>query len=494
MRSHVPPPLFDAAALPDNVVEEHRRRVLVPGAQFLAVTGHELGSVGVLRQGGQLFLDDRVMPPGFGAQMRPGAMPPHWVRGLFSGRVETIEIDRPVGVVLNPHLVWGHFLLEMVARIHSMARLRTLGRPMPIAVPTDIPDWAHGFIGVYFSRDEIIAYHSQTQRVRAPCFVMPGIMMSNYHLHPEMNTVVEDVLRRVLGSGPTPVDLPRRLYLSRGRQPGTHFISNEAEVAATLTDLGFATIHPQELSLREQLALYSGAECIVAQFCSAAHNALFAPPGTPVFCFGWMNALQSRIAALRGQPLAYMRPSDRDLIYPTDDKRPPIYSFRIDCAALRRTLPEFLAFAAALRGTPMGPPLRGEGGVLLHIENEGDVWCRASAWNGRPDSANRIEGFALHPSDPYVAAHIAYRAMLADGSETAWLPAGAFCGTRGRHLAVLGLAARVGGPEAARYCCAYRVAERGGAQSAPAADGAWCRTQGPGGIVAFALSVERAAG
>ena len=346
MLSLPPAPLFDSAALPSHVVAEHVSRAMVPGAQFLAVTGHELGSAGVLQQDGRLFLDRLVMPPGFGGMTEPDGTPSKWVKALLSDTAEMIVIDRPVGVVLNPHLVWGHFLLEMLGRLYLMAKLRALGKPMQIAVPSDMPGWVHDVIAAYFGRDEIIAYNARTQRVRAPCFVLPGMLMAHYHLHPEMNLAVADLQRRVLGTAPPPPDLPRRLYLSRGQhKTATHLIANEAEVAATLGTLGFTTIHPQQHTLREQLALYAGAECIVAQFSSAAHNALFAPRGTPVFVFGWMNPLQSRIAALRGQPLAYMAPSDRALVYPSDDKRPPVYRFSIDCAELARTLPAFRHFA-----------------------------------------------------------------------------------------------------------------------------------------------------
>ena len=117
-----------------------------------------------------------------------------------------------------------------------------------------------------------------------------------------------------------------------------------------MTDLGFTIVHPQELPLHEQLAIYAGAECIVAQFCSAAHNALFAPFGTPVFCFGWMNRCQSGIAALRQQPLAYMRPSDIEMIFPPANHKPGSFRFHIDCRELARELPAFLRFAKDVAG------------------------------------------------------------------------------------------------------------------------------------------------
>ena len=356
LRSRPASPLFYQASLPERVVAEHRTRCGVPGPEFYGVPGYELGGFGLLQRQGRVFVHDGVQPPGSNRIIASDGMPAHWVRGLFDQNAEVVECDAPVGVVLNPQLVWGHFLMEMLARVHLLARLRTLGRPIRVAVPIDAPGWVREFASLYFSDSETVFYHSERQRVRAPSFVLPGMMMGHYHFHPELNVVVRELLDRVVGAAPPSPDKPRRLYLSRSRHNGWHSIANEAEVEATLVDLGFAVLHPQELPLHAQLAMFAGAECVVSQFGSGAHNALFAPFGTPVFCLGWMNRCQSGIAALRGQPVAYMRPADCAVIYPPDDRRGAAFSFRIDCRRLAQELPAFLSFAAAR------PPFQGPGG------------------------------------------------------------------------------------------------------------------------------------
>jgi capsular polysaccharide biosynthesis protein len=168
-------------------------------------------------------------------------------------------------------------------------------------------------------------------------------MMLHYNFHPSVNAVVEGLL-------PCATSAPaRRLYLSRARHDGWHALANESEVEVVLTDLGFTVLHPQELDLPTQLAHYAAATCIVAQYSSAAHNALFAPFGTPVCCFGWMNRCQSGIAALRGQPVAYLKPSNCDLIYPPAHRDPGVFRLQVDCQALARDLPAFLRFTEAQR-------------------------------------------------------------------------------------------------------------------------------------------------
>lgn len=348
LRARPPAPLFEPDRLPPRIVAEHAGRPLVPGPEFYAVPGHELGSLGLLQRDGSVFVDDRVQPRGMNDLIAPDTMPQHWIRGLLAPDAEIVDVAGPVGVALHPHTVWGHFLLENLARVHLLAKLRTLGRPLPIAVPIDAPVWVREFVALYFSAGETLSYNAAFQRVRAPSFVLPGMMMSHYHFHPEMNAMVRELLDRVVGTAPLPLDRPRLLYLSRSRNIGFHAIANEHEVEATMTSLGFTVVHPQDMSLRAQLALYAGAEGIVAPYSSVAHNALFAPMGTPVMCFGWMNRCQSGIATLRGQPLAYVKPADGETIFPPAGHT-GIFYMRIDCAALAKQVPAFMTFAEGVR-------------------------------------------------------------------------------------------------------------------------------------------------
>lgn len=341
-------PLFDREALPQRVVDDHAWRTVVMGPEYYAVPGYELGSFGLLQRNGRVFTHDNVQPIGFNEQLQPGGMPAHWMRGLFSPDADIIECSEPVGVATHPHLVWGHFLLEMLPRLHLLAELGRLGKPIKIAVAMDSPRWVLEAVALYFRLDQVVLYDSERQRVRASSFILPGMMMSHYCLHPAMNGMVEQLLRRVVDSSYPSGVPPKRVYLSRSRHDGWHALKNELEVEATLTDLGFVVVHPQDIPLRAQLALYAGVESIVSQYGSGAHNAIFAPIGTPVFCFGWMNRCQSGIAALRGQPMAYMKPGDCELVYPPAGHSGP-FTFSVDCRRLARELPEFLRFAEAQR-------------------------------------------------------------------------------------------------------------------------------------------------
>jgi capsular polysaccharide biosynthesis protein len=73
----------------------------------------------------------------------------------------------------------------------------------------------------------------------------------------------------------------RRLYLTRNR--GTvRRVLNEESLLPLLQEFGFEVVDPGALSVREQAALFAGAEAVVAPHGSALTNLVFCQPGTAV--------------------------------------------------------------------------------------------------------------------------------------------------------------------------------------------------------------------
>jgi len=76
---------------------------------------------------------------------------------------------------------------------------------------------------------------------------------------------------------------PRRVYLSRSHLTGDERrAENEADIEALVSTAGFTVVHPQELSVQEQVALVRSADAIVGCDGSALHLAAFARAGTRV--------------------------------------------------------------------------------------------------------------------------------------------------------------------------------------------------------------------
>lgn len=96
---------------------------------------------------------------------------------------------------------------------------------------------------------------------------------------PSLRTVRDSLLANAaLTESP---DTPRRLYVSRlGATRRT--LLNEADLEAAMAARGYAIVRPDSLSVRDQIALFHGAEIIVAQSGAALANVLFCRTGARI--------------------------------------------------------------------------------------------------------------------------------------------------------------------------------------------------------------------
>ena len=344
-------PLFDDVSLPQEVVDEHYEAALPSDVHVYVLTKHELGGNGLFQADGKVFLQQDVVPAYFNSYLLPldQTLPENWSGSLLKSGAEILEIDVPVAVPCHPNFVYGHFLLEILPKLHILHNLKRLGMAFPIAMSVHLPDWLKRIIALYYDEAEILYYDSETQRIRAPCFILPSMMHRSYHFHPQFGLMTDDLVGRVQRQAVTTGGGHHNLiYLSRSRiLGGWHSILNELEVEGVMASLGFVIVHPQEHSFEEQVSIYQSADCIVCEYSSAAHNSLFARRGTGVFCINRINWYQSRIGSLKSQPVAFMLPADG---YFRDWRMisTPNAHFRVDCDQLRQQVSAFMATLPSL--------------------------------------------------------------------------------------------------------------------------------------------------
>jgi hypothetical protein len=83
------------------------------------------------------------------------------------------------------------------------------------------------------------------------------------------------------GCGISPQPAGRRIYISR-RHAAKRRLLNEEAVLALLANYGFETVATEELSLRDQAALFAQAEALVSTHGAGLTNMLFSAPGLRV--------------------------------------------------------------------------------------------------------------------------------------------------------------------------------------------------------------------
>ena len=140
---------------------------------------------------------------------------------------------------------------------------------------------------------------------------------------------------------------------------------------------------------------------------------------------------------------------------PTDGTPMPEVRFRSVVSAAPAT--EGAAQAPSLAAQVA--PATSDGAAMLlmvHVEGQGDRTERTGNWAGDTGGQRSIEGFSLALPAGLSSSDLEYQGIMGEDWRTPWFEAGAFCGSRGLQLPLLGFRLRLRGAAAERYdCSAY---------------------------------------
>ncbi|MCW2815552.1 MAG: hypothetical protein JWN84_3007 [Nocardioides sp.] len=199
---------------------------------------------------------------------------------------------------------FGHFLLEHLPNLwpdpaglgpvagvlahRPAARSGIVHRRRPLQTPT-IAAWQHDLIALAgHDPDGLRIVHGRALRVERLVVPSRPVLLKKW-AQPEAVRLWRRVSEAVGTRGPD-----RRVYLSRSRFHAEADGSERARTAAeqdarldeTFAAAGFAVVHPETLSIAEQVATVRGAEVLAGLSGSALHLSVFADPGTRVLTFG----------------------------------------------------------------------------------------------------------------------------------------------------------------------------------------------------------------
>jgi capsular polysaccharide biosynthesis protein len=243
---------------------------------------------------------------------------------IEAGGVEGLmhQRDQPLRSVSEPCLVaaghgpqvYGHFLIEVLFRILTAKLAMASGLPRhKVLIDKDAPDW---FVDIL--RDNLDIDHADleffepaSECVHLENALVPTRVLQEPGFHPLAKDLMNELVRKlagVVGAGP---DTPRRVFINRHRytnHSAPHRICiNEAELSAIAeARFGFTPVTIETLDWPDQIRLFRDARIVVGQAGSGLHNALFSSPGSRLGSIGFMNFVQTQIATLRDQEIAYL--------------------------------------------------------------------------------------------------------------------------------------------------------------------------------------------
>lgn len=164
---------------------------------------------------------------------------------------------------------YGHFLLEVVSRLW-ISQFIDIRQYKFIMNPTDRHRWQLDILkALGINPNQILYLHHPTRCERL------HIPVQSFVLRKYTSTLAYNTWKKIgdyydMGVGPD------KIYVSRSKlKNNRRRLLNEKEVEKVLSSHGFSIIHPQELSIRNQVNLFRNARIIVGPSGSAMYNCVF---------------------------------------------------------------------------------------------------------------------------------------------------------------------------------------------------------------------------
>ena len=202
---------------------------------------------------------------------------------------------------------FGHFITEFLPKLLSLQSLahrypdaNILTLAAPDAPPGPLPPhvlWFLSNLGIDPARLVLCSAASRIEQL----LVAPTPFAGRFRYHPRLLPLIDaSPWAQVPATG-------ERLFLSRSQLSAKARVLNITEIEQTYADAGYRVIHPETLTLTDQIAQICGARAIVGENGSALHWALYSRHLRHVHALGWALNLQKGICALRGQEYQPLR-------------------------------------------------------------------------------------------------------------------------------------------------------------------------------------------
>ena len=173
----------------------------------------------------------------------------------------------------------GHYYHDTIEYFSALAVAHTagIGQDLPIVVNDDLAPHQVELLGLLgYAGDRLIRVRND-QPVAFKRLVVPTRLAFGGRW---MDPLLPRWFRHRLA--PTSADpATRKLYVSRSTAVRRR-VQNEEDLAAMLATLGYEVIHPERLTVRQQIDLFATASHIVAPTGAALTNMIYAPPGATV--------------------------------------------------------------------------------------------------------------------------------------------------------------------------------------------------------------------
>jgi capsular polysaccharide biosynthesis protein len=227
---------------------------------------------------------------------------------------------------------FGHFMTEGLSRLWA---LPLLPPDLPVVVyQPRIDPWQEEFLeAMGVDRRRIVILDRPTQFER---LIVPSIAFDLHRSVSQWMNEAWNPIGELFGESDQP-----RVYLSRSQFTRRRGLLNELEVEEAFLQRGFTIVHPQDLSIADQVRLARGAECLAGSAGSAMYLGAFQRPRSVKVVLTPRHFTlidDSLISHARNGTAAFWISDDED----PSERGPRYADYRVDCERLRDELGEVL--------------------------------------------------------------------------------------------------------------------------------------------------------
>jgi capsular polysaccharide biosynthesis protein len=247
--------------------------------------------------------------------LHAGSVPPERAHFMQAGDAIIRRIIPGQAVLLTgpAYNIYGHWLIDYLPKLYVLAQCGYDIGSLRFLLPDHTIGYVHGWLDLLGIRtDQLIRYNAECEVVEIENLLVPTCLRSESTasaLLPPASTFLQSRLKAI-DDGPS-IPPGGRIYISR-KQSGREYrpLRNRDAIEAMAAACGFAIVHPEQIPIRDQVAMFQRATHIIGEYGSALHASIFSPIGTVVVALRGPQPepgyLQSGIGNVFQQPTGYV--------------------------------------------------------------------------------------------------------------------------------------------------------------------------------------------
>lgn len=225
------------------------------------------------------------------------------------------KINSPYAILLfgGGYDIYGHWLVDIIPKFYLLHLSKIDFRKEKILTPVNLPSFGRQFLDLLdISEDQLIFYDPTKEFVSVDQLCIPTLLRGGDRTSEMFAQSIAYFFMEIKDKIESERDdVHRKIYVSRrksGRE--SRNLTNSENIENIARDSGYSIVYPEQLTIKQQIRLFSQARVIIGEYGSALHNSIFSPEGAIICALRGSHIhpafLQSGLSDALGQKTCYV--------------------------------------------------------------------------------------------------------------------------------------------------------------------------------------------